>query len=335
MEVVLLARRDLRGGEDALRALLHVEEDVAVVVELASLHEDREVREHFRDLEARHELGEVRRVRADVAHAARAAGALRVRAPRRLHVLLARELEKPALRVLHHDLADLSEVARLHHVARELHHRVARVRVHEAERELRLLHERLELLRLGDGERHRLLAHHVESGLQTRLRDREVRVVRRADRDEVDALLLREGELARDHVLVRAVDALRIETEVAPLLEGLLGIHVERAGHDVRAAVHTRRLAVHLADERADAAANHTHLQFLHVTVFLSARIVPHRSPSAQAEMHTLAFALIRQPRPIVRRGRRGRRCARRRGSSGRTRRECGRGSARIPHESP
>jgi hypothetical protein len=81
VEVVLVADADLRGVQHALRAALVAHEDVAVVVELAALHEGREVGAERIDVQAGDVAREVFGVRADVAHAAGGAAALRVGAP--------------------------------------------------------------------------------------------------------------------------------------------------------------------------------------------------------------------------------------------------------------
>ena len=57
-EAILLAGGDLRGDEDALCALLEVDEHVAVVIQRPT-HEVREFGEDFPDLQPRDVLGEV------------------------------------------------------------------------------------------------------------------------------------------------------------------------------------------------------------------------------------------------------------------------------------
>ena len=193
-EVVLFADGDLAGVQDALGPVVELEQAVAVVVHLASLDEGRQIGADVRDLQAGDVLGQVRGVGADVADAAAGAGLLGVGPPTGLH--LAGLLEgrgQPALRVLHDDLADLAQIALSHHVAGQLDHRVAGVVVHQAEDQARLLHELLQLLGLLGVEGHGLLAHDVEARLEEVPRDREVPVVGRRDRDEVDPLLRRAG----------------------------------------------------------------------------------------------------------------------------------------------
>ena len=65
-----------------------------------------------------------------------------------------------------------------------------------------------ELFSLGEIEGQRLVADNIEAGLDRRLGDLEVGVVRGGDRDEIDALGFVESELSGDHLLVGAVGSL-------------------------------------------------------------------------------------------------------------------------------
>ena len=67
--------------EDAFGTAFEAEEHVAIVVQLAALHEGREVRREFLDLQTGDVLREIFRVRADVADAPGRAAAFRVGAP--------------------------------------------------------------------------------------------------------------------------------------------------------------------------------------------------------------------------------------------------------------
>ena len=72
-EPVLVARRDLARPEGAARAVRVAQHDLDVVVELAPDAERSEIGGEFRELEARHIVGKIEGVRADVAE--RPAGA--------------------------------------------------------------------------------------------------------------------------------------------------------------------------------------------------------------------------------------------------------------------
>ena len=206
-------------------------------------------------------------MRADVANATRSAGGLRVRAPGGLHLAgLLQKLIQPALRILDNDLADLAEIALLDHVLGQLDHGVGGVVVHQAEDLAGGLDGGVQLLGLLDRQGHRLLAHDVEAGFEAGLGDREVRVVRRADRDEIDAVLFRQREFGCDHLLIRAVDAFGVEAEDFALLEAFLGDDIEGARRQHNPAVHAGRFAVHFTDERTDTAADLPHLKNTHIT---------------------------------------------------------------------
>src|SRR5690606_10995756 len=96
---------------------------------------------------------------------------------------------EPALRVVDDDLAYLPERTLAYEVARLFHHGVPRVVVSERKDDVMLLRESTQLLRLLDGERHRLVANDVKARLDKRLGDRKVRVVGCDDGDKVDALV--------------------------------------------------------------------------------------------------------------------------------------------------
>jgi hypothetical protein len=146
-------------------------------------------------------------------------------------------------------------------LARLLHHRVAGVVVREREHRVVLLHEATELLGVFERRRHRLVADDVESRLDERLRDLEVRDVRRDDGNEVDALTLGQLPLAVDHVLPRCVDAEWIEVQRLALLARLLGVGRERARDERDLAIEGGGLPVHRADEGARTAADHSESQ--------------------------------------------------------------------------
>ena len=264
-QAVVLARRDLRGEQHAARALLQTQKRHAVVVE-RSVGEAREVAQHRADLQSRHVLQEVRGVHADVGHAAGDAVHARIALPflARGERLRPVDAAEGTLRVLHHDLRHAAEVAAGDEVARELHGRVAHVRVHEAEHAPRARHARGQFLGLGGVARHRLLAHHVEASLQARLRDFEMRARRRADAHEIRALARRARRLAGKHLLPGAVRARGVEPQLRALFAAAGRIRAERARHELHVAVEPRGRAVNLADEGTDAATDHRHLEFFH-----------------------------------------------------------------------
>ena len=115
---------------------------------------------------------------------------------------------KPTLDVGSPDRLDLSQFAGLDHLAGLAHQRVAGVVVGDGEDDLVLFDEGREFLSLGEIEGQRLVADDIEAGLDRRLGDLEVGVVRSGDRNEIDAFGFVEGELAGDHLLVGTVGSL-------------------------------------------------------------------------------------------------------------------------------
>ena len=106
---------------------------------------------------------------------------------------------------------------------------------------------------------HRLVADHVDAGLEERLGDRMVEVVRGDDRDHVDAVVAR--RLLRRHLLEAAVGALGRDPKLCGRRPGALRLGAERARDQLVAVVETRGDPVHGADERALAAAHHAQAQ--------------------------------------------------------------------------
>ena len=197
-------------------------------------------------------------MRADVAQAARRAALLRVRAPRRL--LLAGALEirsQPALRVFDDHLADIAQHAPADQLARLLDHRIAGVIVREDEDFLRLLDDLPQLERLLEIERDRLVEDHIEPRLEEQLGGGKVPVVRSDNDHEIQAPIPAQLCLGCGHFLVAAVGALGRDEEVGRRRLGAFRIGRERAGDQFRLAVHPRRDAVHRADERPPAPADH------------------------------------------------------------------------------
>ena len=86
---------------------------------------------------------------------------------------------------------DRAELARAHPLARLAHQRVAGVVVGQAEHEAGAPHRPHQVERVVDRGGHRLVADHVDAGLEERLGGRMVDVVRGDDRDRVDAVVAR------------------------------------------------------------------------------------------------------------------------------------------------
>jgi hypothetical protein len=82
-----------------------------------------------------------------------------------------------------------------------------------------------------------------KAGLDEGQRDLVVQVVRRHDRDEVDALVGRQRQLVRQQVLPAAVVACVGQAEVAAGRARLVRLRRQRAGHQLDAAVERHRHA--------------------------------------------------------------------------------------------
>ncbi len=231
-----------------------------IVVEAAPFHEGVELRREGGDLVADDELGEVEGMGADVADRAGGAGAGRIRAP--FGLLAAGLLDaggEPILRVFHLHDADGPELARLHHGARLPHQGIAGVIVRDREDQAGFTGELRELIGLAPRGRQRLVADHMDAGLQEGAGGCGMGVVRRDDGDRVDAVL--QPPLAARHLVEIAIDAIRLEEQILAGGLGPLRVGGEGARHKLPAVVETGRDAVHRADEGAAPAADHAEAQ--------------------------------------------------------------------------
>src|SRR5207244_1485113 len=111
-----------------------------------------------------------------------------------------------------------------------------------------------EITRLGEGLRHRLVADDVEARIERCHRERVVRIVRRHDRDRLDAI--RALALAFEHLCEAAVAALRIESHRRPCRARACGIAGKYAGDRAPPAIHLGGAAMHATDPRFRATAD-------------------------------------------------------------------------------
>src|SRR5690242_19358130 len=81
VQVVLVADGNLRRTQHSFRTTMEAQQNVSIVVELASLHESGEVGAEFLDLQPAHVAREIFRMRANISDAAGCPAALRVCAP--------------------------------------------------------------------------------------------------------------------------------------------------------------------------------------------------------------------------------------------------------------
>ena len=111
--------------------------------------------------------------------------------------------------------------------------------------------------RLGKAEGGRLVAQDMKAGFERHFRRRKMHVVRRHDGHEIHALAHGPPGFAADHLLERAVTAVRWEEQVRAAGLRARGVAAERAAHQVNLLIHGRRDAMDRADERAAPAADH------------------------------------------------------------------------------
>lgn len=123
--------------------------------------------------------------------------------------------------------------------ARLLDQLVAGVAVGHAQHPPARLGQRLQLQRLGGGEAQRLLAHHMQAGLQRGLADLEVRAVGRGDRDGLQTV----GAACLDleHRAVALIAALGGHAQALAEVAARRRVDVEGAGHQPEMAIAQRR----------------------------------------------------------------------------------------------
>ena len=255
-EVVLVADANLRGADEGPAAVAELAVDGEVVVELAAFDERLKLGAELRDFEAG-DVAELHEgVRADVAAAAGAAGALGVHAPDRLRLAGGLDLgRQPALDVVAVHPAHFAQQPAADDVTAEAAGPVPEVGVGHAERDLQLargLHQVVGLLEI---QAERLFAEHGDAGLHG-LHGRVVmHEVGRHDEDVVQLLVRGQGGVGGDHLVVGAV-ALDGVRPIGCLFEGDLGIGEQRARHHAAGAVKVNGSLVRMDDEGAFAAAD-------------------------------------------------------------------------------
>ncbi len=191
---------------------------------------------------------------ADVAETARRSRQGRIGAPRGLPVRLMFERQRqPVLRILDVDEPHIAQHALLDQRPRMPHERIARVRIRDREHEPFLAREPGKRLAFIERHRERLVADHMDAGFEKRRRDPRMQMIRRNDRNRVDAVIacgFRRGHLAKVRIAARQADARRTRRRA-------FGIGRQRPRNKLEAIVDARRDPVHRADERALAATDH------------------------------------------------------------------------------
>jgi len=236
---------------------------VAVIVERPAGHEDPQVGADLLAREPGHVAAEVVGVGADVAEAAGGTAPGGIGAPGRLLLPLALEPRpQPPLDVFGPDRLDFAELAPEDHRPGLADERVAGVVVGDHEHRSRAVHQPRELLRLGERERERLVAHDVKARREGRLGDREVHVVGGRDRHEVDPFSRGQRGFPGEHLVVGAVGPLRRHGVVGGAGPGAFGVAREGAGYQGGPVVEHGGGHVNAADERSLPASHEPHPQF-------------------------------------------------------------------------
>ena len=190
-------------------------------------------------------------MRADVAHHQRGAPAVRVFLPGAPTWPC---LGPAALHVLDLDHADLAQLTLRHHGARLAHHGITGVVVCQAEHAPRRLHLLVQLLGLGQGVGHRLVADDVETQAQGLHREREMAVIGRHDGHHLCAI----GgcRLRSEEPHATGMTAFGCQADVPAGGERCFGVGRQRGCDQFIPVVEPGRLPVHGTDERPRAAAD-------------------------------------------------------------------------------
>ena len=189
-EVILAPDLDLRDTQVPPGSALKAQQHRRVVVERPPRYEGAQLGAHALKFQARDIRRELFGVRPDVAQRSCRTTEGRIDAPLRLLVAsLGLGGGEPALVVFHRHLAHLSEHARSHHLAGLPDQRIPAVVVRHGEQRAGALHRLDQNPRLIGIHHHRLVADHMQPGLNARERHREMQVVGRHDAHHLKTLL--------------------------------------------------------------------------------------------------------------------------------------------------
>lgn len=155
-----------------------------------------------------------------------------------------------------------AKIAARHHGAHVAHQCIARIAVVDRADAPCLARETDNLLSLGDGHRHRLLAQHVEARLEEFARDLEMRGVGCRNRDKVDPV--RPLHLARQHLTPVAIAAIGCKAQPLAERPSFRSTMIECSGHESEFSINRRTQAVGRSDLAAIAAADHAPVQLGH-----------------------------------------------------------------------
>ena len=168
---------------------------------------------------------------------------------------------QPTLDILDAHGVDLAQFAPQDHLTGLPHEGIAGVVVRHGEHDTGTVDDFGQPLGLGQVESERLVANDVEAGLDGRLGDLEMRVVRRGNRKEIDPLLGRQSLFLVDQFAIRAIGAGCRDVVIGGGGLGPLRIARQGAGDQGGPIVEHGGRGVNAADERALAATDQSHPQ--------------------------------------------------------------------------
>ena len=218
---------------------------------------------------------------ADVGEAGRCACAQRVRAPNRLLVPFSVDWPRqPVLNVGGMNNPNVADVAACDHFAGLPHHRISGVIKRDREDKPLGASEVDQFLRLRHRRRERLVADHVDAGLEKRLGDGVMEMVGRDDHHCLDAV--RPRRLARGHFAEVGIDAIGGKAEIGAGRAGVGLVGGESPGLQFNQIIEPHRHPMHGADESVSPAADHADAQATPLGALFRCRVNHRLSPECR-----------------------------------------------------
>ena len=122
-QAVAFTHADLAGQQRTARAIGETQQDLAIVIDAAARNDGAQIGKDFSHLQAGNEFGQMKRMDANIGHAATNAGPCRIATP--FGLLAGVGLGQPALRIFDHHLADRAKNTCCHTGAGFAHQRIA------------------------------------------------------------------------------------------------------------------------------------------------------------------------------------------------------------------
>ncbi len=163
------------------------------------------------------------------------------------------------MRVLHHGFPDLAQRAAACHESRLAHQRVPGVGEGQPIEKPGAADDSRQRLRLFEGGRGRLVAHHVEPMLQGGSRDGQVEMIRGNDADKIDGIF--PFALPLHHLFKICVGAVRADAVGHAGLPRSCRILTESSRDQFDGSIQLGRHAMYRPDKRARATTHHPHTE--------------------------------------------------------------------------